>query len=89
MTNDKNAAIIDDALKNMDIQKELIKMLDYGKPSLSFVNKGWHCGIEMNTNSKGSTFNVRSEFDHDSPAEAIRVCKLRAKAAIKTIKETK
>ena len=81
--------IKDDALKNMDIQKELVEMLDYGRPSLSFIDTGWYCRIKMNTNSKGATFDVRSDFNHGSPAEAIRVCRLRVKAAIKTIKDTK
>ena len=84
-----HVATKDDALKDMAVQKELVEMLDYGRPNLSFVSNGWNCNIKMNTNSKGSTFDIRSDFDHDSPAEAIRVCKLRIKAAIKTIKETK
>ena len=72
---------------DFDLSSELVGLCKYGKPRLSLQERGWHCFIEMNTNAEGASFDVRSEFDHPSPEDALIVCKARAELAVKKISE--
>lgn len=45
----------------------------YGQPRLHFMSDGWHARIEMNTNTTGAEFQVKSEFSHATPDAAVAV----------------
>lgn len=71
-----------------DLSDMLVSLVKYGKPRVSYFTSsggGWACTVEMNTNTIGSTFEVRSEFNHKDPIEAVRQCRERIETAIKAI----
>lgn len=71
-----------------DLQEILTSLVKYGKPRLSYFTSsggGWTCTVEMNTNTVGSTFEVRSEFNHKDPIDAVKQCRERIETAIKAI----
>lgn len=72
-------------LANADLEQLLIYMLRFGKPRVTFVSTGWCCKVEMNTNSKGTQFDVSSEFGHPTPLSAARECHERVVSAMKTL----
>jgi len=85
----KELAIPEAFIPDEKLSEEMIGLLKYGKPRLSYTGqKGWLCTIEMNTNSLGASFDVRSNFDHPTPSKAVAVCRCRAENAVRTIKET-
>lgn len=68
----------------------LVSMLEYGRPRVTFITgskSGWYCHIEMNVNSTGVNFEVKSDFDHGDPTSAARQCRERALKAISVYKE--
>ncbi len=71
-----------------DLQEILTSLVKYGKPRVSFHTggtSGWYCCVDMNTNTVGTNFEVKSEFHHKSPIEAVKECKARIETAIKAI----
>lgn len=54
-----------------DLEGKLVWLTKFGKPSVRRMDKGWYCGIEMHVASIGSRFDVKSDFDHASPAIAV------------------
>ncbi|MDR9839403.1 hypothetical protein [Herbaspirillum huttiense] len=68
---------------------DLAEMLDqtkrYGKIRLSRQDDGWYCCIAMNTNTTGTSFEVKSEFHHATPIEAADCCIQRMHAALRTL----
>ncbi len=64
-----------------DLEAMLVAMCYFGKPRLNKMKDGWHCVCEMHVADKGTSFEVRSEFNEDTPIQAVRVC-------MKRIKET-
>jgi hypothetical protein len=54
---------------------ELIRALqDYGKPRVGLLSGGWHASVDMYVTSKGASFDIKSDFTHDTPEEAATVC---------------
>lgn len=68
-----------------DLQDLMQYMIKYGKPRISYISNGWYCGVEMNTNTAGSSFEVKSEFGHPTPMAAAKQCHERILNAIKAI----
>lgn len=65
----------------------LTSMIRYGKPRVSYQGDGWYCCIEMNTNSDGVAFDVKSEFHQPDPITAATMCRTRMLKAISVYKE--
>ena len=72
-------------LSQMELEELLTYMIRYGRPRLSYHDKGWYCKVEMNTNTKGTQFDIASEFDHPTPLSAARECHERIVNAMKTL----
>jgi hypothetical protein len=54
---------------------ELLRNLQgYGKPRVGLFNNGWHVSVDMYVTSKGASFEIKSDFTHDTPEEAAQVC---------------
>lgn len=62
----------------------LLELLNYGRPTVGVYGSDmkWHCGVEMNTNTVGSDFKVRSDWNHNTPIEAAKVCRERVLKAV-------
>lgn len=45
----------------------------------------WHCSIEVHVAPVGARFEVRSDFDHPTPALAAKVCVERLRVAIASL----
>lgn len=52
----------------------LVSMCRYGQPKLSMLDGGWHCWIKMHVQTKGTSFEIKSEFGHNSPMAAAKEC---------------
>lgn len=71
------------------LEQVLCEMTKYGKPRISYIGDGWFSTIEMNTNSKGVSFEVKSDFNHVSPVNAVIECRSRMMTAISQYKDVK
>lgn len=65
-----------------DLQDVLYRLETYGKPRLSRMEGGWSVTVDMNTEPKGASFTVRSEFDHATPMEAATECLARIRSML-------
>jgi hypothetical protein len=67
-----------------DLEGRLVWLLKFGIPRVSRVRSasGWHASIEMNTNTDGASFEVKSEFNHDTPSQALDLLIRRMLAAL-------
>lgn len=74
-----------DAATASGLSEQLLDLCRYGKPSVSLLGSGWHACVAMNTNTTGTSFEVRSEFGHKSPDAAVVECSARVHAALKTL----
>ena len=70
----------------MQLEDILSYMLQFGKPRVGYVSNGWFCKVEMNTNTKGTNFEISSEFGHSTPLAAAKECHERIISTIKTFK---
>ena len=61
-------------LNSDNLSEILIEMLQYGHPRLAHLSTGWHCCVNMNTNTEGTKFEIMSEFGMSSPLEATKQC---------------
>ena len=68
-----------------ELQDLIVYLVRYGKPRVSYISNGWVCSVEMNTNTIGTQFDVKSEFGHRTPIEAAKQCHERIQNAIKAI----
>lgn len=68
-----------------DLQELIMYMVRYGKPRISYITDGWYCKVEMNTNTKGTQFDIASEFSHPTPLSAAKECHERIVNALKTL----
>ncbi len=63
---------------SQDVSGLLMEMLKYGKPRLGVYSSNglyWSCSVEMNTNTPGSVFDIKSEFNvHTKPYDAAKEC---------------
>lgn len=73
-------------IENLSLEELLTQeLLRYGKPRLSFLDKGWYCKVEMNTNTVGTQFDVASAFDQPTPLHAARMCHERILNALREL----
>lgn len=68
-----------------DLERLLVHMTRYGEPSLRMMNSGWHCNVDMNTNTTGTRFTVASDFDIATPLAAAVQCNERIEAALRKL----
>lgn len=69
----------------MEIEELMVFMVRYGRPRISYLDNGWYCKVEMNTNTAGTQFDVASEFGQPTPLTAARQCHERITNALKTL----
>lgn len=72
-------------LTQMELEELMVYMIRYGKPRVSYLDGGWYCKVEMNTNTKGTQFDVASEFNQPTPLQAARQCHERIIGAMKAL----
>lgn len=65
-----------------NLEATILDLARYGRCSLSLLSTGWHCRVEMNTNTTGSSFAVASGFNQASPTEAVEECAKRVAQAL-------
>lgn len=67
-----------------DLQSVLLELARYGKPRVGmYIDRGWHCSMDVCITPIGAKFEVRSDFTHKTPIEAAIACRDRLMAAIK------
>ena len=71
------------------LEKVLVELTLYGKPRVSYQGDGWCSTIEMNTNSSGVSFDVKSDFKQPSPIAAVLQCRSRMLEAISQYRYSK
>ena len=64
------------------LQALLLDLARHGEPYLCLLRQGWHCHVDMNTNTTGSSFKVSSDFKLATPMAAAVQCMERIKAAL-------
>jgi hypothetical protein len=64
------------------LEELLMELKQYGKPRVSFLGDGWHCNVEMNTNTVGADFKCASEFGMPTPTDAAKQCLERVLKAV-------
>jgi hypothetical protein len=64
------------------LEELLMELKQYGKPRVSFLGDGWHCNVEMNTNTVGADFKCASEFGIATPTDAAKQCLERVLKAV-------
>lgn len=60
-----------------DLEGMLAWLSTFGKPRLGiYGNKGaeWQCSIAMHVRSQGASFEINSDFNHESASAATRLC---------------
>lgn len=72
-------------VEDLSLEEHLQQMRYYGKPRVSLMSNGWYSCIEMNTNTTGTTFEVKSDFDHATPTLAAKQCHERILNALKEL----
>ena len=68
-----------------DLGGLLMEMLRYGHPRVSHLQGGWYSIVEMNTDTVGAKFDIKSEFDHPTPLSAAKECHERIITALKAL----
>ena len=65
----------------------LAELARYGNPRIGQYGKGngWHANVDMIVSGKGVRFEIKSEFEHSTPNDALNVCLQRMRAALKQI----
>lgn len=66
-------------LESMTLEDLLAWLQQFGKPRLADFGGDWRCCIEMYVSSKGSKFEIASEFGHASPRAAAIECAQRVR----------
>jgi hypothetical protein len=66
-----------------DLEGQLLALAKYGHPFL-FLTKGggWRASVDMNTNTTGTSFEVKSDSDHRTPSAAMKQCTERVQQAL-------
>lgn len=70
-----------------DFEQALIDLAAYGQPRVSLQDNGWHCWVSMHVKALGTSVDVRSQFDHPTPREALNCCALRIQEMLRINKE--
>lgn len=79
------------AIPQESLEDIMMELLNYGQPRVGVYGSDmtWHCTVEMNTNTVGSDFKVRSDWNHTTPFEAAKLCRDRVVKAVSIYKEIK
>lgn len=56
------------------VESYLNHLCKYGKPTLSKVDKGWHCWLKMFISGEGISFDIRTSFKETSAFNAVSKC---------------
>lgn len=56
---------------NLSLEGILENLSNYGRPSLSLHDRGWHARLNVFVTGKGVEFDVKSEFTHATPKDAV------------------
>ena len=64
------------------LEQVLEQLEAYGQPSVSRLERGWHCCIKLRTPALGTEFRIRSEFDLPTPTAAAIQCHERVRDAL-------
>ena len=72
-------------VEDLTLEEHLEQMRYYGKPRVSLMSNGWYSCIEMNTNTTGTSFEVKSDFDCQTPTLAAKQCHERMLNALKEL----
>lgn len=68
---------IDQITLDTPVDDGLVALSAYGKPRLSRMDKGWLCSVEVHSSAKGASIDVRSEFNCQTPKQAMLQCCVR------------
>jgi hypothetical protein len=72
-------------VEDLTLEEHLEQMRYYGKPRVSLMSDGWYSCIEMNTNTTGTSFEVKSDFNCPTPTLAAKQCHERILNALKEL----
>jgi hypothetical protein len=62
-------------IQDLSLQELLLELKKYGKPRVGmYSEEGWHCNVEMNTNTVGADFKCSSDFKQPTPTDAAKQC---------------
>jgi hypothetical protein len=68
------------------MNERLLALARYGRPFVHLTSSGgWRASIDMNTNTTGTSFEVKSDMDHKTPDAAVAQCAERVLAALKAL----
>ncbi len=73
------------ASPTLGLDKLLVHMAHYGKPHLFIGSSGWFCSVAMNTNTTGTSFEVKSDHGMPDPFAAATQCNQRIEAALRQL----
>lgn len=74
-------------IRSDDCQTLLMALMHYGPPRLAFSGTGtpgWYCHVKLAGFSRGVEGEVRSDWSHGSPKEALECCLQRCVEALGT-----
>lgn len=76
------------SIQSEKLEDILMELLKYGQPKVGVYGSDmtWACSIDMNTNTTGSDFKIRSDWDHKTPLEAAKLCRDRVITAVAVYK---
>lgn len=77
------------AVPDTNLEATLTELARYGRPRLGMYSGGWHCCVDMNTNTTGTSFEVKSDFGMAEPATAARQCLERIHGALAALEQTR
>jgi hypothetical protein len=72
-------------IEDLTLEEHLQQMRYYGKPRVSLMSDGWYSCVDMNTNTTGTSFEVKSDFDHTTPTLAAKQCHERILNALREL----
>ena len=73
-------------LMHVDLQQILLDMQRFGKPSIyCHRDNKWSCHIDVSVSPTGAKFEVRSDFDRETPIAAATQCNERLISAISSL----
>jgi hypothetical protein len=53
------------------MENDLIALCKYGKPRIAKMPDGWMCSVDMHVAAKGTSFEVKSDFNCITPSAAV------------------
>ncbi len=70
----------------LNLNECLQELSRHGYPRLMQMNdNGWYCAVDMKVTAAGATFQVKSEYDHESPDQAANQCVQRMRKALEDL----